>query len=797
MSGSSLPPGSLDGDVNAAVKEYLDYNDMTKTAKAFIEECQEKGRTLTPIRRNKSSHTRVISVQNELVKQFQYGRFKEFFQLWIDSIPSKLRNDDAEARKLEFYLQIYFAIYPLLKQVPGSEAAGALDEGMANFKYYLETRGQNLSQTTEFLSFYALPFIPSPKSHPYFKELFEDDWAPQLQRRLEGFLSSALTTARDMPRLLEMFQVALTGGGLKAIQEEARHQALDSEKKVLAYSRKNQKLQADYHNLIGITADLIDALESTIQGRPVTPEFLQTMCQRLFSNQLRQSISVDFNRPGTASKALRASIASESTAPHEPLEDIFNVQHLDFEKIKYILTEGDDRDRAFLLQALRWKLTRSPPTERDQVLTTFIKHDVLCCEKSSIYKNGFASLFSAADNTVRQYTARLFNAFASLCRGRTYLSQNENLLKALMDNLKADDRDSITRENVLGALQKLSLRRPLQNVMIDEGIVEWLVDVLDDNDSLSDYTLEYSVALMMNLCLRTTGKQQCARQPPKVLKVLGNLLGHENHEIRPYVNGALYSILSIPLIRDHARAMSMEDMLRCFLRDDEPDMNRQLEFIIKQLNSSDNGADVDSDDDEDDEDEEDQDAMEADLDKAEVLRPSPGDLFGDRLLQKKFTLSTEKRSRLAKKYTDEVLHRPITPSHVRPAGLSLLHSHAESPLGSAAASQSSSNGRMDTPEKRSLTPISEDSNRRAVVSPSGSRGSNGAPADHQDAFKSRPRINRTPDVRSPGGSMPPAPKYSDSLPSPRPGSTASRSINVLQISSGSSKGASPGSKGAR
>ena len=41
--------------------------------------------------------------------------------------------------------------------------------------------------------------------------------------------------------------------------------------------------------------------------------------------------------------------------------------------------------------------------------------------------------------------------------------------------------------------------------MIDRGVIEWLVGVLEDNDALSDYTLEYSVALLMNLCLRTSG----------------------------------------------------------------------------------------------------------------------------------------------------------------------------------------------------------------------------------------------------------------------------------------------------
>ena len=46
------------------------------------------------------------------------------------------------------------------------------EKNMHDFKNYLETRGATLSQTTEFLPFYALPFVPNPKGHPSYKELF-------------------------------------------------------------------------------------------------------------------------------------------------------------------------------------------------------------------------------------------------------------------------------------------------------------------------------------------------------------------------------------------------------------------------------------------------------------------------------------------------------------------------------------------------------------------------------------------------------------------------------------------------
>ena len=55
-------------------------------------------------------------------------------------------------------------------------------------------------------------------------------------------------------------------------------------------------------------------------------------------------------------------------------------------------------------------------------------------------------------------------------------------------------------------LQLEKFRRNVQNVLIDTAVIEWLLEILEDPDSLSDYGLEYTVALLMNLCLRTSGK---------------------------------------------------------------------------------------------------------------------------------------------------------------------------------------------------------------------------------------------------------------------------------------------------
>ncbi|CAJ0966468.1 unnamed protein product [Ranitomeya imitator] len=105
-------------------------------------------------------------------------------------------------------------------------------------------------------------------------------------------------------------------------------------------------------------------------------------------------------------------------------------------------------------------------------------------------------------------------------------------------------------------------KRQMQSAMIKDGLILWLVQELEDTDHLSDYTVEYSVALLMNLCLRSAGKKMCGESAALVLKVLSDLLGHENHEIRPYVNGALYSILAVPSVREEGRAMGPGRLIR-------------------------------------------------------------------------------------------------------------------------------------------------------------------------------------------------------------------------------------------
>jgi hypothetical protein len=165
-------------------------------------------------------------------------------------------------------------------------------------------------------------------------------------------------------------------------------------------------------------------------------------------------------------------------------------------------------------------------------MTAYIQNDLLGAQEGSDdHQDTVLSSLRSKSALVREYTARLFNTFASLSAGRNYLCHYTPLISVLHEVLLQEQSDTAVRQNVLGTLQKLSLRQKLQTVMIEEGIIDWLISVLQDQESLSDYSLHYTSALLMNLCLRTSGKLRCVTLAGKVLKALNDLLEHEDVEV--------------------------------------------------------------------------------------------------------------------------------------------------------------------------------------------------------------------------------------------------------------------------
>ena len=121
-------------------------------------------------------------------------------------------------------MNIHFAVAPfrtsflrkLAQRGGAKKAAGMAASAMLSFRKFLETRGQSLSQTPEFLSYYALPYVPNPSEHPSFKHLLKEKWLAEIRHRLERFLDVILESVNlpDMYKILRLRRKTVVKPGL-------------------------------------------------------------------------------------------------------------------------------------------------------------------------------------------------------------------------------------------------------------------------------------------------------------------------------------------------------------------------------------------------------------------------------------------------------------------------------------------------------------------------------------------------------------------------------------------------------
>ena len=74
------------------------------------------------------------------------------------------------------------------------------------------------------------------------------------------------------------------------------------------------------------------------------------------------------------------------------------------------------------------------------------------------FQNFLKKIFDGTDDIVCEYLARLINTIASFSAGRLYMSKWDEFIKYLIRVMMKSKTESLTSENILGGLQKLSLR---------------------------------------------------------------------------------------------------------------------------------------------------------------------------------------------------------------------------------------------------------------------------------------------------------------------------------------------------
>jgi LisH domain-containing protein ARMC9 len=139
----------------------------------------------------------------QFVDCFNNGNSVMFFAMWEDHFTTY--NKDVAIQKLIIQCHVYFAVFPLL----GYSTEVKVKESMLIFKTFLDKHGHEFCGNQVCLQYYALPYVPNPRTHPSFKEIFDPRWKEELQERLELIISKLLVKP-TRSRLLELIAKPVT-----------------------------------------------------------------------------------------------------------------------------------------------------------------------------------------------------------------------------------------------------------------------------------------------------------------------------------------------------------------------------------------------------------------------------------------------------------------------------------------------------------------------------------------------------------------------------------------------------------
>ncbi|CAI2383621.1 unnamed protein product [Moneuplotes crassus] len=628
---------------------------------------------------------------------FSEGDLTKFVSLWNEYVQKESK--DINTDKLEFYVRIYFTIYPMHPVNKGKPNEKAFKKRQKEFKKFLDTKGSELSKTSEFLPYYALPYVTDPVVHPSFKELATTHWIQNLEGKLQEFLISQATSP-NQSQLAYLFENReklkqpdrnfeegideQIGEQLAILQQRYSELQQKEQNTKRAFINSQQKWTNFSKNILVIAKQLMGVVDNSDASKSINTIVYKTMKEKIakYEDSLRKiieghsamghpspyqpkpasnsysesdrttglrhaavaspaghsnphspapasNVSVDRtdievkNSPSIISRDVGSQEADQSVARSHQTPAPVNISFapLDFDKIKKFLIEAEDEVRVCAtLQALRWRISKCRTTsQRNEILHSYWFYDVL-----GILGDGPDILMSLLNKSRRvlAYTVFLINTMASLPAGRNYLIKHQKILEIIFAVLLSEKSETAIRQQAIVAIQRFSLRSKCQDMIIEMDMIKYVVYILRcESDTLSDYTLEYCTALLMNLTLRNRGKDKCEDPNLELLHVLNELLEHENDQIRTYVNGTLYSIFRRKSIRDQARELGMDEILSFLLQNMQPSedhIKRQLQYILDQFENDADDSEESSDD-EDDIDEQEEDEGEDDDEEGEII----------------------------------------------------------------------------------------------------------------------------------------------------------------------------------
>ena len=679
--------------ISSLIHEYLLKRDYQKTIDAFQEEL------ITKIKQKNYYKIAFSNItETNLLKFFNYGRKAEFFKSWKRIIPNHIRLREPPLQKLEFYLQVYFAIYPLLYRDGEINSNKTIQETMDEFKIFLEKKDSDYSKSNEFLQYYALPYVQNVKTHPTYSKLFQPEWAVELKDKIHLAIktylpnikypvlydlvneSNANAVNNNSGNNLNVSNISHKANMMKTFLENVSTEKIETVpiennlgigdgdnnfnmKELDRLREENEiykaKLENTKSNIVNIQKSWINLALNILsnsfdlvvlcKGNRNTNEVL-LKSGKIFKKLLKfqsflkkQSNNLEkYNKPSGVNNTVLSAIKEQNDEMFENIgsgfDDISGINNSMIGNNSVGINKSLDYDATHLLDinnfqiSIRDEFLKLNGDENSQVnidndlkyafiiremrLRAFRRNDAQL-KQLTLYSIFFYDLFYKF-NLLKEILSRkkdypnisleimkLMNKLSCLKKGRNYLLMKSNsllMIEDLFNNLKSEKQDTELRQNILATLQKFTPRLEPINKLIDLGIIKWLIDTFTyEMNTLSDSTIEYGLALLLNLSLNKNGRNKFEEDSERTIQILIHYLNKDNNvQIQTSINGALYSLLRKKGLKEAAKKFGIENIIQNSNITD-PVNQRQISYILEELkNDNDNSAqDIDENYDED------------------------------------------------------------------------------------------------------------------------------------------------------------------------------------------------------
>ena len=647
--------------ISSLIHEYLYKKDYTKTLDIFQEELAEK------IKQGKFYSPPITDypTSESLISYFKSGEKDKFLSHWTRLIPNNLILTESTLYKLNFYIQIYFAIYPILNprtNINEEKIQKNLKKNMEEFKSFLERNKPQSESSSEFLAYYALPYIPDPRNNFTYVNLFKPEWTAciieQIEKCVEYYSPNKVC---NLPLLYDISMgkkiininnninnnlrgyIGKEGKKMKELIEENKDlkDKEENNKKIFLESQKNwcslaldiincsfdlvelcnklsnnqnlENIDEISNKLIKYQNFLVNNLNDLNKNKispeiKITPLNIKHVLSResninITSNtNINNNVSISMNSinnihknssPDTTTKKISNSNLSVSKELKKNKINKIEMKDsiINMKKLNLILNSKHpiyNEKINHLFKEIREKIYSKDNTLRTLTLYQIFFYDILgALSNNSLFKQ------LLSNKNINLEVIKLVNSLANYNIGKNYLLSNNNIIEDIVKLMIAENTDTPLRQNCLGSLQKFSLRNEPQNKLIELNVIHYLIDIfMFQGDILSDYSIEYGLALLMNLSLRKGGKEKFEAVGEKIINILIKYLKYDNIQILTCINGMLYSLIKMKKIRKLAVELGIIESLENLKKLKNEQINKQIKCIQDELNKySDNNID--------------------------------------------------------------------------------------------------------------------------------------------------------------------------------------------------------------